>query len=301
VTQDFADSFTQEWECTRKESIERLILDSAYWSLDGDSRRQVILSLKFECKMCGGCCRNIRGRVFGRLEVSPFIFMAFPPSLKTIGLFEWEVPILSRMAKSLSIDLRIRPDFMLWDGNKQRAVVLLWNLDHDDCPFLSSSKRCEIYKTRPLVCQSYPLMAIGILGPWEESELFLGDRSLNIEGGDCPNLCSFPIPDGKHSLPIQVLWSTLFKAFGETFLGALRYDYAGIILSKTLGDAVSQRILSPVKMKKDVIKATMRSKPIGMLELLQKEIVTGQEEIWKRINAIYSYSIADLEKMIRQL
>ena len=252
-----------------------------------------MIKMEFECKMCGECCRNIRGRTHKKLpKLPPYVFMAIPPSLTTIGLFEWEVPILKTDAKRLSIPLYIKPHAMIWDQKSKKAIVTMWNLDHDNCPFLSEEdNKCRIYRDRPLVCQTYPLFAIGILK--DPGKL----RRIGL--ADCPNAVKLPFPEGQ---PILVrpstIFNTLFKVYGSTFLGALRHDVALILLSKYSEEALSQGILRPATIKKKIIKAILRSKPTGLFEFLQSKGVINKKEIRKEIQSIYDLTMTNLKQII---
>lgn len=241
----------------------------------------------------------MRGRVFGKHTKPPLVFMPVPPSLKTIGLFEWEVSTLKKKAKELSLSIRMKPDTIVWDQNSKKALVLLWNLEHDDCPFLSNDNCCRIYEDRPLVCQSYPLVAVGILGPVERKKEDFIVRSFEIGGGDCPNLVKLHLFEGKHFFSTAApLWNTLFQAYGDVFLGALRYDGARLLLSEALKEAKDQKIINPARMDKNVIKAILRGKPIGLFEFLHTKGVMSKEEFQKRVTSIYDFKMSDLKKMI---
>ncbi|MGQ9846966.1 MAG: YkgJ family cysteine cluster protein [Bacteroidales bacterium] len=246
--------------------------------------------------MCGRCCRNMRGRTYRKHKTLPYIFMFTPPSLKTIGLFEWELPVLELHAKKLAIPLRIKPDNVIWDQNSKNAIVITWNLDHDDCPFMSDKNKCRIYDYRPLVCQTYPLMAVGLLqyiterhgGPFE------------IGLADCPNCAKLPFQEGTPlSCRPSSLFSTLFKVYGSTFLGALRFDGASIIIFEHLEQAVEKGIIRPAIVDKNVIKAILRSAPVGLFEFLQSEGVIDKKDIEKEIQSIYNFTIRDLKKIIK--
>ena len=238
----------------------------------------------------------MRGRT-GKVppKLPPYVFEAIPTSLTTIGLFEWEVPVLKTKAKRHSISLRIKPHTLVWDQNSKKAVATMWNLDHDSCPFLLEDDKCRIYENRPLVCQTYPLMAIGLLPRTQHT---CTHKPYEISLGDCPNTVKLPWHEGK---PFLIRFSTvfdmLFEVYGSTFLGALRYDLATILLSKYFREARSRRIIRPAILKKNVIKAIMRSDSIGLLEFLQVKGTISKKEIQKEIQGIYSLTMKDLKRI----
>jgi len=228
-------------------------------------------------------------------QLPPYFFMTVPFSLKTIGLFEWEAPILKANAKKLSLSLRIKPDAIIWDQNSKKAIVTMWNLDHDNCPFLSEDNKCRIYKDRPLVCQSYPLMTIGILARAHKDV----NKMREIGLGDCPNVVKLLFFDGK---PFQARFSTvfnkLFEVYGKTFLGALRYDGAVMLLSEYTQNALNQGIVRPAIIKKNVIKAILRSKPIGLFQFLRSKGEINRKELQKEIQGIYDVTMETLKQIM---
>jgi len=238
----------------------------------------------------------MRGRTYRKYKVSPYIFMLTPPSLKTIGLFEWELPALELHAKRLAISLRIKPDNVIWDQNSKNAIAITWNLDHDDCPFISDKNKCKIYDYRPLVCQTYPLMAVGLLQYINERRR----EPFEIGLADCPNSVKLPFVERTPLLfRPSSLFSTLFKVYGSTFLGALRYDGASIIISEHLKKAVENGIIHPAVINKNAIKAILRSKPVGLFEFLQSKDIISKESVEKEIQGIYNFTIKNLKKIIK--
>lgn len=246
---------------------------------------------KFICKKCGKCCRNMRGRTYKEQhKFPPIVFFTVPPSLMTIGLFEWETPILRRKAKELSISLQLKPSFISWEQESQKAIATMWNLDHDNCPFLSEDNSCRIYADRPLVCQTYPLMAIGILDQERKTPL-------RLSVGDCPNAVD-PFQKGYLCMPTSYVFKELTKVYGSTFLGALRNDLARILLSTYLNEASMQGHIRSTIIDKNIIKAILRSKPVGLFEFLKSKSAIDEKNLQQQIQTIYSLNMKELEKKL---
>jgi len=250
--------------------------------------------LKFECKMCGACCRNMRGRTYEKHERIPRVFMAVPPSLRTIGLFEWEVSLLEEKAKELSLSFKAKPDIIFWDELNKIPIVTQWNLDHDNCPFLSNENRCRIHKQKPLICQAYPLMAFGILS---------GDISSLTRVGlaDCPNAVPLPFAKG---VPIKIkpsiVFRQLFQAYGSSFLGMLRLDIVTKLLRESLENLLGKGLIRPALLKKKVVKAILRNEPIGLLEYLRNKCPDIERELKEHIESIYEVDITFLKRLIEE-
>jgi Fe-S-cluster containining protein len=222
--------------------------------------------------------------------------MFTPPSLKTIGLFEWELPVLESYAKKLSVPLQIKPDNVIWDQNSKNTIVITWTLDHDDCPFISEENKCKIYNDRPLVCQTYPIVAVGLLQSINERH----NGPLEIGLADCPNAVKLPFQEG---MPLLLrpssLFDTLFRVYRSTFLGALKFDGASISVLEKLKEATKKGIIRPAFTDKKVTKAILRSKPIGLFEFLQSKGVINKEDVKKEIQSIYNFTVTDLERIIK--
>jgi Fe-S-cluster containining protein len=214
----------------------------------------------------------------------------------TIGLFEWEVQVLETNAKRFSIPLRLKPNFIMLDDYSKKLIATMWDLDHDNCPFLSEDNKCKIYEDRPLVCQTYPLVAIGLLKHIDEKS----EIPFRLGLGDCPNAAKLPFLKNKQ-FPIRpsTLFKKLFEVYRSTFLGALRYDGATILLYKYLEQSVRQGIIRPATINKNIIKAILRgSKPIGFFEFLKSNGTISEKDIQREIKSIYNFTIMDLEKMM---
>lgn len=247
----------------------------------------------FQCKMCGNCCRNMRGRTAGIPHHMPsFVYMAIPPSQKTIGLFEWEISVLKKKANQLSLNLKAKSDFMFWDEVSKVPIVTQWNIDHDNCPFLSDENRCRVHEQKPLICQAYPLMAFGML---RENKTALKQIGL----ADCPNAVPLPFVEGKPlKIKPQTLFRELLQLYGSTFLGMLRLDGTAQLLRKSLKYLKKEGLIRPAIVNKNVLKAILRNKPVGLLQHLRHKYPNIERELREGIKSIYKVNVSDLKQII---
>jgi len=235
----------------------------------------------------------------GRVEkepppVPPFIFSAVPRSQKTVLLFEWEIPVLDDRAKQLSVEFKVVPNDMFWDDVSGVPIVLYWNLDHDNCPFLSNENLCLIHEEKPLGCQAYPLMAFGLVNE--------NERRQNVWLLDCPNVA--PIGNFKEGKMTKVKVSTVyreaFQAYGSTFVGMLRLDAAGLLLAECLKHLVKEWIVYPAIIDEEVKKSLFRERPVGLLKHLKSKRPDLAEELMNSVKSIYEVDTAFIEKMLAQ-
>lgn len=249
----------------------------------------------FKCKMCGNCCRNIRGRT-ERTSLPPlpsFVFKAVPLSLMTIGLQEWEISTLRERAEQFSVDLKIKADSILWDQNTETPIATQWNLDHDDCPFLSTENKCRIYDKRPLICQAYPLEAFGLLSLDHESKK-------SISYGDCSNVVPIRFPENTlFRVRPKELFHELFRVYGSSFLGMLRLDSMARFYHEAIYDSIQAKIINPVPINKEIKKAILRGKPIGLLEFLKKRDPERAKNLRSAIDSLYEFDMQRLERLLK--
>jgi len=254
------------------------------------------MTLKFECKMCGNCCRNLRGRGEPWPGSLPdFVFVAVPHSQKTISLEEWEVSILSERARELSVEFRAQPDYMFWDEISKVPIVTQWALDHDNCPFLSRENICLVNEQKPLTCQAYPLMVI---------ELFNDDdKSKRLAVADCPNAVELPFKDVPPSrIKPADFFRELFQRYHSAFLGNMRLASTAKLFRNAMLYLTDQGLVRPASTKKKgVLKALLREKPEGLLEYLRKRYSDIEQKLRKEIRLINDYTLTDLEKLIKEL
>jgi Fe-S-cluster containining protein len=89
----------------------------------------------FECLQCATCCRNL-------LETKEGKSRGLTLTEKETGFFSPEF-ILPKLAVGL----------------KEPQTIILYQLNIKSCPHISEKNLCQIYQSRPLVCQSFPIIS----------------------------------------------------------------------------------------------------------------------------------------------
>jgi len=93
----------------------------------------------FACKKCGTCCRNL-------LEDIDDNKTGLLLTVKEIRLFPSEI---------------VSPRFAV--GRRKPEKTILYQLNVNDCPFITESNECRIYDKRPLVCRQFPYKLEGFV------------------------------------------------------------------------------------------------------------------------------------------
>lgn len=92
----------------------------------------------FECQRCGTCCRNL-------LETKNYIRRGLPLTEQEVSLFPQEL-----VSPKLAI------------GATEPKIVILYQLNVNVCPYINDKNECGKYEKRPLMCQSFPVVAGGL-------------------------------------------------------------------------------------------------------------------------------------------
>jgi Fe-S-cluster containining protein len=90
---------------------------------------------EFQCQRCAKCCRNL-------LENKNGFLRGLPLTEKEAQLFPKEI-----VFPKLGI------------GSKDVSEIVLYQLDIICCPYVNNQNECKIYQKRPLMCQSFPIVA----------------------------------------------------------------------------------------------------------------------------------------------
>jgi len=75
---------------------------------------------------------------------------------RLVSLWRWEADRLRKRAERMGIHLTIRPGSFIVDKMNSKAVILLWYLDYETCPFLVDD-RCSVWADRPFTCRTFPM------------------------------------------------------------------------------------------------------------------------------------------------
>jgi Fe-S-cluster containining protein len=89
----------------------------------------------FECRRCAACCRSL-------LERREGILRGLPLTDKETKLFP---------AKTIAPKLAI--------GVERPETLILYQLIANSCPHVNEKNECRVYTSRPLMCQSFPIVA----------------------------------------------------------------------------------------------------------------------------------------------
>ena len=241
---------------------------------------------KFTCNMCGDCCRNLRGKVntniFKEIPESK-LGPLFGTSLSelTLPIFDWEKRRLEKRARKLKIEVKFKPLSFVFDVTRQKVIVLCWNLDHNDCPFLKANK-CEIYDHRPLICKSYPLLDTGVL-----------PRQVVLPLGECSAVTNDMQNKFIGHEDRQTYFKKLYDIFDKNYLmDALRLDFANFFIGeifKQLQRCDSKLLtFSSEPSKQEMDKIYKHFKEVSLLEFLIENGIITQEYVSMNINSINS-------------
>lgn len=111
---------------------------------------------RFECTHCAVCCRSFKivERTVSKDDAG--IFYTVDQRSRVLSLWRWEADRLRKRANELGMQVKIRPLSFLVDSQNSKAIVIVWYLEGDVCPFLED-ERCSIWKDRPFSCKQFPL------------------------------------------------------------------------------------------------------------------------------------------------
>ncbi len=126
---------------------------------------QSIFCTNEECKRCGRCCRSfftdvgitededgsIRKAIYEKTGI------IYPhPVVMRLCMSPETAEGMKEEAKKRGITLKIIPNKVVYDAENDRAIIIDFILDQDECPFVSSENLCTIYEIRPRVCRQFP-------------------------------------------------------------------------------------------------------------------------------------------------
>lgn len=209
----------------------------------------------FACTLCGDCCRGLqsrRGRPDWPASALKLARMGYYglPTEGGLQAWSWERQRMLREATARGIELKFVPSLAVADELSGRLVVLVYELEHDACPFLgpgpeADSLVCHAYDARPLVCRAYPVV---------QSDDRLTPSS------KCPDIIEPPRSDRDAFLHV----------FGDAFLAAeaangLPREVARVL--RTLEDAGTLRLARDLS-REQILMRRDRGPPLDLWTLL---------------------------------
>ena len=175
------------------------------------SIREDVLEFKFECASCGKCCEDLKNSFTQGFEVYP-----------------WEMYKLGELARNRGLEILFVPAmlFRLELGSRPPIYVTThYILNHVQCPFLNSTKKCSIYEDRPLLCQSFPfLQKAGLL----TGEVWLDNKYHEIRIGHLLNR------------PTEEVMPELYRYYGANYLSALKIELLDVFLRNVVNSLGGQ-------------------------------------------------------------
>jgi Fe-S-cluster containining protein len=132
---------------------------------------------RFECTHCAVCCKSFKVVEKKISKDASGIFYTVDQRSRVLSLWRWEADRLRKRADKLGIHSRIRPLSYIVDSKNSKAIIIVWYLDSDVCPFLNDD-RCSIWEQRPFSCKQFPLY---------------GDRSGMGISSICPDVVRPPL------------------------------------------------------------------------------------------------------------
>jgi len=194
----------------------------------------------FHCQRCTNCCKNL-----------------FKEQEKSFGLtlFDFEAEILKKKAKKEKISLSLKPVNFIADKVSKKAIVLLWNIENKECPFLDK-KQCIIYENRPLVCRAFPVVSTGIHG----------NRPM-IRSVLCPQEIGFSGLGEKDKLSVAL--KKLMQRYGENFLSCYLLEKIEENEKNVMEILIKEEKIRPRKEKKGF-------RLIGLMEYFRKNEISDE-------------------------
>jgi len=108
--------------------------------------------MKFVCRQCGICCRNLLQLREGAYRDQQGAFHTVSADSNGLDLWPWEREAFLKRMPSLDI----RPLSFVVDASRKMALVMSYYMNHRDCPFCVDN-RCSVEEEKPLTCRLFPL------------------------------------------------------------------------------------------------------------------------------------------------
>lgn len=153
------------------------------------------------------------------------IYTLMPIEDVRLPLYSWELFLLRKVAPTA---FKVSPRTAFYDDTSDQPLVVSWNLDHDDCPFLGDNNTCTTYDHRMMHCRVFPLSGSGV-----------GDASMQPSFNSlCPNINKPPSDQTDHE---RIQW--MHETYGDTFLWTIEREHMLAWLKKTLRQAADEGLI----------------------------------------------------------
>ncbi len=222
--------------------------------------------------MCGDCCTHLqirRGRPdwpVGSMKLARMGYYGLPTE-GGLQAWAWERKRMLREAEARGITLRFVPSLAIADELSGRLVNLVYELEHDDCPFLGpgpteGSLACNAYDARPLVCRAFPVVQSG---------------GRLVPSSECPDIIE----------PAQSDREAFLHTFADAFLAAeaadgLPREVARVL--RVLEDAGALRLARDLS-REQVLMRQGRMPALDLWDLLCASPIVDTHALWQRMNA----------------
>lgn len=236
--------------------------------------------MKFECKGYADCCRNLKNASKERAEKFASVGvlnLAADPANIALPVFDWEIGKMKDIAKETGRYISVKPLWVAID-HKDRPVVVMWNLDHNDCPFLSGND-CTIYSDRPTICRSFPVTGSGFI------QASSGKNDIKIASSTACRCWKEQIGDlGK--MTVSDMYKTFYGIFGESYLAALKYDMQFVFVTRVIQDLVDKGKIKPVYVDKKRLEKILQKGSVGFSGFLDTEKILTHEQLVAQLENI---------------
>lgn len=188
------------------------------------------------------------------------------PTEGGLQAWSWERQRMLREADARGVTLRFVPSLAVADELSGRLVILVYELEHDECPFLGPGPTegalvCNAYDARPLVCRAFPVVAAG---------------GTLVPSSACPDIIEPATGDR----------DAFLHTFSDAFLAAeassgLPREVAGIL--RQLEAAGALRLARDLSFEQVLTRAA-HAPPLDLWSLLADSPSVDVQAFWRRMN-----------------
>ncbi|MBI4154435.1 YkgJ family cysteine cluster protein [Candidatus Woesearchaeota archaeon] len=260
---------------------------------------------KFACQHCGKCCSRIS------LDVTPskkdsHTVSEFPSFAKNgyvlfcrkpaLSLFDWEAKTLAELAEATGRKLSLVPYKVVYDLRTNTSIIIQYTFLEKDCPFHLDS-RCQIYKDRPLICRSFPVVNGGL------AAIYVSRFRIKVSG--CPNdldLEGWKDFSKRNASKLQFI-KAQYERYGPSYLAKLESDKMLIDMEGILREMIDSGMIQVADSSFDpvlLLSMVEKSKQVPLTQFLVEKGNQGAESIQELISSMreLKWSTAIMEKWL---